>query len=546
MTRQVVQILLYLISFLLLVRCAQVAPLTGGPKDTTPPQLKQAIPANQSVNFNSDLIVLSFDEFVQVTDVANNLIISPKLPNNPTINASGKQVTIELKKDDLKPNTTYRFYLGQAIADTHEGNPIRNFEYTFSTGNYIDSLKISGQVNEAYNNKPAGDVVVALYSGKENSDSLPYKQTPDYVSRTDDNGSFSFSNLPYTTFRAYAFSDKNKNNLYDGEVEKIAFRDSLLELKSDSSLSFRLFREEPPKFFIKKALSPYYGVVMVLLSKKTKSVVKPLLPENSTNIYETNPGQLKDTISVYYKNIRDTLALLIENPVLKQNDTLTIPLPKRPASKRKFSNMTLNTPNNTLIYNTRPRITFSVWMDTIRTDLSKLSFRDKADTVHAPARVNGNWINATTFEIRNTMSDAHGYEIKADTNAFYDIRGLANDSLKLSFTTQSKTDLGKVTLKVILNKKQDYVVQLTDEKENVVVERFISLSLSSSNVQTLDIIDLPPATYTVKIIFDDNKNRKWDTGHLILKQQPERVIIHPKQIKVLSDWEIEEEIPVKD
>ncbi|HOZ86735.1 MAG TPA: Ig-like domain-containing protein, partial [Bacteroidia bacterium] len=223
MAKQLLKILLIFIPVLLFVHCAQIAPLNGGKRDLDPPKLIEAIPANQSSNFNSAIITLRFDEFVKLNDLSNQLIVSPKLKTTPEIESNGKTITISLIRTELKPNTTYRIYLGQAVADMHEANAIRNFEYVFSTGSYIDSLELKGLVLDAFNNKPANNTIIGLYHHSENSDSLPFKNVPDYLAKSDENGQFKFTNLPAATFKVYAYSDKNKNYLYDGETEKIAF-----------------------------------------------------------------------------------------------------------------------------------------------------------------------------------------------------------------------------------------------------------------------------------------------------------------------------------
>lgn len=541
MSRQVLQILLPFLILICFTRCAQVGVLTGGPRDTTPPQLKEALPPNQSTGFHSGEILLSFDEFVQVNDVANQLIVSPKLKENPSVVAEGKKVRITFDAAQLQPNTTYRFYLGQCIADINEGNMLRNFEYVFSTGSYIDSLKLNGQVTDAFTNSAADNVLVALYHNSPN-DSLPYNEPPDYISRTDKEGRFAFSHLPHASLRVYAIADKNKNNLYDGETEKIAFRDTLLVLEKDSSVNLRLFREAVPKFFVKKVMNPYYGLTTILLSKKMKTVVKPLKTANGKNMYESSPGVEKDTINVFYHTLKDSLALLVQSP--NQTDTLYIMLPKRPTTTKKFATIQLNSQNGVLAYNTAPQLIFTQWMDTSRTQL-RATFRERTDTVHAPETLSGYWSSATRFTITNPTAPGKDYEIKADTNVFFDKQGVASDSLKMSFRTQSLAELGKVTLKLVFEKKGNYLVQLIDDKENPIAMQPLSLSLSSTNIRSLVFEQLLPATYRVKVIRDENNNGMWDSGDLIKKKQPERVNIHPKPIKVLADWEIEEEIPVK-
>lgn len=548
MTKQVFKILSLFIVILTFNRCAQVGELTGGKRDVTAPKLLGSNPPQQSLNFSTDQIILEFDEFVQVKDLANQLIVSPKLTTNPDVQSDGKKVRIIIKKEELQPNTTYRFYLGQAIVDMNEGNPIPNFEYIFSTGNFIDSLEIKGRASEAINNAPSGNVLIALYTIKDTSnlnDSLPYNTTPNYISRSNDDGTFAFSNLPYASFKTFAFTDKNKNYQYDGETEKIAFADSVLHLNSDTVLAFKLFQESPSKVFIKKSGIVYSGLAQIIFNQKTLSLISPLDSKNRRNLYEINQGGLKDTVSLYYKDIQDTLALQIYNTVLKTSDTIFLPLPKKTTARKKFKTATLNLSGNNLPLNTQPRITFLNWMDTLKTDVTRIKLKSKSDSLINDDAVKGRWINATAFEIQNLLKEGTDYRLKIDTNSFFDIHGLSNDSLNFDFKPQSKIDFGKLTLKLLFNKKQDYVIQLINDKEETISEKYVSLSLSGSNAVSIDMTHIAPGTYSVKIIFDNNKNKKWDTGNLLLKQHAEQVIIHSKQMKILSDWEVEEEINVK-
>lgn len=546
MAKQVLQILLGFILVLLLQQCAQIAPLNGGKKDITPPKLVEAIPAGKSTGFNTDRIVLRFDEYVQVKDLSNQLIVSPKLKTAPEITADGRSVNIVLEKDELQPNTTYRFYFGNAIADMNESNSIPDFEYVFSTGTFIDSLKVKGVVTDAFTNKTAGGVLVGLYNATTATDSTPYKDAPDYIAKTSDAGEFSFRNLPRRTFKVVAFSDKNKNSMYDGEIEKIAFLDSGLVLGSDTSIALKLFQEDPSKGFIKKTNSPYYGFSQFILNKKAK--VK-LLPINNTFAYdiaETSVGKEKDTVSFYYRNIKDTMEFVVQNITFKKNDTIKVVAPKKSSSKKRLKSYSTNISSGSLALGNQVRLTFLNWMDTTKIDLSKFKLTDKSDSLATPVPVKGRWTSITDFEITTKLKEGVSYTLKIDTLALLDVNGSPNDTLKADFKTQSKLEFGKVTLKLLLNKKQSYVIQLIDGNDKVIREQFVSFSLSSSNAVTLDFTDVAPGTYVTKIIFDDNENKKWDSGSLLRKKQPERVIINSKQLKVLSDWEIEEEILIKE
>jgi hypothetical protein len=543
MSKQVLQILWVFGLFILFTHCAQIVPLSGGKRDTTPPKLLEAAPQNKNTGFNSDYITLKFDEFVQIKDLPNQMVVSPKIKTPPVVNADGKRIIISLKKEELAPNTTYRLFLGKAIADMNESNSISGFEYIFSTGNHIDSLKLNGNITDAFNNRPVSNVLVGLYRGI-NNDSLPYKENPDYTAQSNESGDFYFSHLPYGTFNIYAFTDKNRNQVYDGETEKIAFLGSELKLGSDSLIKLTAFQEEPSKTFIKKVQNPYYGLIWVILNKKSITRTIPSDLKDKANIYEPNPGKEKDTISIYYRNIQDTLKLNVD--LKKSIDTLTIALPRYNAAKKRFRPVNHNMMAGILPAKEKIRIVFTTWMDTLRTDPSKIKIKSKEDSLVVNRIPAGKWRSLTEYEIDAQLKEGVDYTFKADTNSFYDVMGMSNDSIFIKFKTQSVLDLGNVKLKMKFRKKQQYIVQLINELSQVAGERIISFSLSSSNAETIDFTGILPGTYSVKIIFDDNKNNKWDTGRLISKQQPEKVVIHSKQIKVLSDWEVEEEISVKE
>lgn len=169
----------------------------------------------------------------------------------------------------------------------------------------------------------------------------------------------------------------------------------------------------------------------------------------------------------------------------------------------------------------------------------------KKDSALIKEPLKGKLIAPYKLEISNKLAEGINYILKIDTSAFFDYNGKYNDSIKTNFKLHGKADFGKVTLKLLLNKKQAYIVQLINDKELVVKEKFISLSLSSSNAENIDFEGILPGNYMVKILFDDNENKKWDAGNYLMHKQPEKVIIHPKQLKVISDWDVEEEILIK-
>lgn len=228
-------------------RCAQIVAPTGGPKDTIPPHLVRAVPPDSSLHFNSKRIELYFSEFIQLSDLQKQLIIAPTPKRQPQFRSKLRTLSIEWN-DTLKPNTTYIINMGNAIEDVDEGNPLKNFRYVFSTGNYLDSLEISGRVITAKTGLPDSTASVMLY--KNTDDSVVSKEKPIYYARTNGDGSFLFQNLPHGTFKIFALHDANGDLEYNDTTEAIAFLDKPLQVDSNitgiNMLSF-LEKENIPK-----------------------------------------------------------------------------------------------------------------------------------------------------------------------------------------------------------------------------------------------------------------------------------------------------------
>ena len=189
-------ILLYIVATAtaaaLLAGCASIGNPSGGRRDETPPRLLRARPADGSLNFNGNRIVLDFDEYVNVKDPTTSVVISPPGDAMPRVSAQGRRVSVNFT-DSLLPNTTYTIDFGSAIEDNNEGNKLENFSYSFSTGDHIDSLRIAGMVLSAEALEPMQRKIVGVHSNL--ADSALTKLKFDRVARTDDRGRFSIEGL---------------------------------------------------------------------------------------------------------------------------------------------------------------------------------------------------------------------------------------------------------------------------------------------------------------------------------------------------------------
>jgi len=216
---------------------------TGGPRDTIPPKLVTANPPNRTVNFKGNRITFTYDEYVQLVKIQDNLLINPTPKITPNIDSKLKIITVRIR-DTLRPNTTYRIDFGNAVADINEGNALKNFTYLFSTGSYIDSLTCAGNVTIAETGKPDSTLLVMLY--KDLDDSAVLKHKPAFTSRLDSAGNFVFYNLPGGKFNIFAIKDESGQKMYSNEEMIFAFFDSAIYI-SDTTHRVQLYAYQQVK-----------------------------------------------------------------------------------------------------------------------------------------------------------------------------------------------------------------------------------------------------------------------------------------------------------
>ena len=176
----------------LFASCAKVVMPVGGPRDVTPPTVVKCVPENGTVNFSASNIKITFDEFVVLNNPSENIIISPPLSQQPKYEMKGKTLIINFL-DSLIDNSTYNIVFSNGIKDYTEGNLLPIYQYAFSTGESIDSATISGVLLDAETQKPVSNVLVCLYD--YDIDSLPFTTLPKYLTKTQTDGSFFFSNI---------------------------------------------------------------------------------------------------------------------------------------------------------------------------------------------------------------------------------------------------------------------------------------------------------------------------------------------------------------
>jgi hypothetical protein len=322
--------------------CANVMPPSGGPKDTMAPRLLSVLPADSGLRVRPKKITLRFDEYVVVQDAATQLTLSPLLAIAPTATADLRKVDITIPDTLLQPNTTYRLSTGTSIRDLHEDNPAPAFSYTFSTGDYFDSLQLQGRVLMAATGKPDTGITVMLHEADAaGGDTAVLSRKPQYVVHADGAGNFQFSGLPRRNFSIYALGDKNGNLVFDGAGERIAFLDSMVTpvvIGEGNPLLLRSFEEPdtavlvatPPVELARKTAAPTYRVDVDTADtrRRTASLTAPLNVQTSDfHIAQISPDRIFLT-----QDSGGTASEVPVTPAVESTDSslLTLAAPWRP------------------------------------------------------------------------------------------------------------------------------------------------------------------------------------------------------------------------
>jgi hypothetical protein len=536
---------LYIIA-LCLGSCANIVTPGGGPKDDTAPKVLSTIPANNSLHFAGNSVRINFDEFVKLSNAATEVVVSPFMKESPEIKVKGRAIVVNFI-DTLKSATTYTISFGKSITDNNEGNVLLNYRYAFSTGDMIDTLVLVGAVKNALTLKSESGVLVMLYN--ENYDSIPYKETPFYISKTDEVGNFNFSNVKNGNYKIFALKDANNNFLYDPTGEMIAFRDSLItpqpldtakadSLKKNGSYGLYLFEELPETQKMLKAIAIKYGKLMLVFRKPVEDFALQSLSDSvplSSIIQEIS--KTRDTVTLWLKKAdADSVILQIKDKNIL--DTAVIRLTKKATKQTRGKGEDVKSTG--LLTNASGSGTFDYFKSlTIEStlpietcDFSKILLIENKDTIKAK-------FSFTDSVRRNIKMD---YKFKEEAyyslfippGTFKDIFSNMNDTLKIHFTTTSLKNYGNIKLKLKSEDlKYGFIVQLVTENDAIIQEKF-----SRSNDE-LNFIYVNPGNYKIKVIYDENNNKIWDTGNYLNKLQAEKVIYYPTTITAKPNWDLD-------
>lgn len=585
-----------LLAAFLLGSCARMGQPDGGWYDETPPRIMGAAPADKGTNVKNRKISIFFDEFIQIENATEKVVVSPPQLETPEIVASGKRIRIELL-DSLKPNTTYTIDFSDAITDNNEDNPLGNYTYSFSTGDAIDTLEVSGKVLQAKDLEPVKGILVGLYS--DLSDTAFTTKPMLRVSRTDGSGRFVIKGVAPGTYRVYALQDADGNYLFNQKSEMLAFSQEKivpsfkpdvrqdttwidsLRIKSIDRVGYTHFlpddivlrafnevmtdryflkaeRREPESF----TLFYSYGGEMPQVRGLNFQSDDAFIIE-STEKQDTITYWLKDTALVNQDTLRveltyhmtDSLGKLVE-----QIDTLDILSrishekrqkdlerereewqKKQDRAKKRGEPYDSIMPPKALAIGVKApseldpdkNIPFTFNTPLASVDTAAIHLYSKHDTLWYNAPLEFNHVRGREYELRGEWRPDIEYSLEIDSAAFVDIYGKVSPPFKQGFKVKSFDEYGTLLLNIPTMTDTTIVVQLLDAGDKIIKE-------VTTNQGVAEFYYVSPSTYYVRMYIDSNRNGEWDTGLYSANRQPETVYYFPKEIEIRAKWDFTE------
>ena len=579
--------------------CASIGNPDGGPYDEDPPKFMGSTPGLRSVNNKKQKIELEFDEFIKLEKASEKVIFSPPQMEQPELKVVGKKVSVEYL-DSLIDSTTYTIDFSDAIVDNNEGNPMGNFTFSFSTGNNIDTMEVSGVVLQASDLEPIKGIQVGLH--KDLNDSVFTTKPFDRVSRTDSRGRFSIRGVAPGKYRIYALKDGNQNYLFDSKTELIAYSDSIIipdmvpatredtiwkdTLTIDTiktvpytrflpdSLILRDFKEENDRQYLTRSQRDQENHFILTFSAKndTLPTIKGLnFDEKDAFVIETTPRN--DSICYWVKDsliyLMDTLAIQLDylytdtlNQLVPKTDTLYLANKLTRVQKEKIreeqekekEKERKKREKKGLEPEKEPTKFLNMKVDAASSfDINSnviLSFEEplvSIDTsaIHMEIKVDTLWQPAPFLLVEDSVMP-RTYQILAQWEPEKEYQ-LTIDSAAIKGLYGLHTNKVQQSMKV---KKLDEYGTLLLNVVGAASHSIVELLDNSGKVLrrepvtkegTADFYFLNPgAKYYVRLLEDRNGNGVWDTGNYALGIQPEEVYYFPKVWEMKANFEFEE------
>jgi hypothetical protein len=575
-----------------LTACASTGTPTGGPKDETPPKLLKTIPLENQLNYNKKRVEITFDELISIESSSDKVIVSPPQELAPSVKASGTKAVVILA-DSLLPNTTYTIDFTDAIVDYNEKNKYGDYAFSFSTGNHIDSLRVSGVVIDASNLNPVSGVIVGTHSNL--SDTIFRKHAFECISKTTQNGAFCVKGMKQAPFHVYGLGDKNRDYKFDQPGEPIAFYDSIPTpwtepcQKSDTiwkdsitidtiivktvtcykpdNIILRYFTEDfGRQYLAKKERSPRNKINLYFSYRSATLPKLTLLNNPAKEWYLLEKNQTNDTLSYWISDTlvskMDTLQLQVDyyktdslNKLSPYTDTLSLvsrsSKPKNISSKKpdahkdekkKEEELPVKSPVIPFVVKSDLQSSMDIyckprfqWEEPVKTILGEpWHLYIKKDTLwfKTPFSFEKDTAMLRDYTLSAKWAFDTEYKFEIDSGMVAGIYGKTNNPYSQAFKIKAEEEYSRLTV-TISGLEYPAFAELMNKSDKVVRRVKVEKDVA-------DFKFLSPGSYYVRVVEDRNENFKWDTGNYALKLQPENVYYDPRELSLRANWDVEE------
>lgn len=533
---------LLLIIVLLVHSCARVGSPIGGAKDTLAPEVIGSNIDTTRVNVRRDIkeLRIDFNEYITLKDINKNLNISPPIKNIKRIlpsNIANKFMVIQWT-DTLQANTTYNFNFGNAIVDNSEGNPLRYYNFAFSTGEKLDDLYISGEVTDALalkkKNSSENKMVVGLYQLK---DSMDYRQKPYYITKVDDDGYYELNYLAPGKYKILAFDDDNENSIYNPGKEKIAFRkDTVVVEKSISGLNLKLFPSKKP--FKKPEFKEMAGGIMMLFEGNPDEVKVLSVSEKIKDIKVTHTPK-SDSVKIWFDAVKSDVGQTTNEKLEFSYDTGKVQDTISTFYKYNKKNvMDVVSENGGSLL--PPQTDFVMSSNFIIDKINPEKWTLKRDsTVAIPFTAKISATNPYRILVNAEFESGKKYQLTVPKTTISSFNEKNPESKRFDFEIDKIENYGKLTVKLKNAPTKKYWLQLLDSSEKAVYQKY-----TSGSEVVFDI--LKPGEYILRILVDNNENRYWDEADFVNGTFAEDAYTYYKTAVIRPLWTSEESWDLED
>jgi hypothetical protein len=556
MRKYLIPTVLYILFTSTQYQCANPKPPQGGPQDTIPPKLIRAIPNSGKINFDSEEIILLFDERVNADQLKQKLIITPRINIEYKFVVKKDQLTLKFL-EPFPDSTTITLNFFDGVTDVTERTPATNLSYVFSTGDYLDSLSITGTVKDLLTQKPEEKTTVGLYLLTDTLDI--YTTEPTYFTTTGTDGKYAIRNIKDDTYLLLAFKDNNRNLIFNANSEAHAiFPDTISLSTSMEEINFSLNTLDASEPFVNNA-RPSGRYYIIQFSKPIERFISdsPLIyniTQDSSTVRFYKPEDMDYTdstevIFTYYdylgNNNTDTTwvrfqesdrkPITFEQTIQGQlplfpNDSLTIQFSKPVV---QFYPDSISFIKDSLLRYQPIRYSYQ-WME----HDTKLSLSYSFDTIQyfndQQVLFNNRYIQDTTLvdslspQVPPFRKD-YSLSLEFPQGTFLSVENDTSTSISQNIKFLSAKETGQLTVNVS-TVYSSYILEIIDKKYNTVT------SQQSNADHTYLFTQLPAGTYGIRIFIDENEDGEWTDGNIRNFTAPEAVYIHPAFTELRANW----------